>query len=86
MNKKLIKEIIKFCKNYRDKYSGRGMYGKTCYAIVADSTRDLINELFEVVDSPNVEEFDALQWLCTNFKEDDMGLSKVFYWTQISDD
>jgi len=63
----------------RDEYSGRGMYGKTTYAIITDSITDLIPALlchaaYDYVDI-------VADGLFDNFKlrQDSMGLGIVLY-------
>jgi hypothetical protein len=63
----------------RDDYSGRGMYGKTTYAVVVDSACDLIPSLLrhaahnyvEVVAEGIFDDFEL--------RQDDMGLGIVLY-------
>lgn len=85
----MTKEQAEFFKNaaeevgleieMRDGYSGRGMYGKTTFAVVTDSLSDLIPALlchaaYNYVDVVENNLFD-------NFKlhQDNMGLGVVLY-------
>lgn len=56
-------------------YSGRGMYGKTTDAIVADSKSTVIEALLE-----NIDGFDGIKKLMmkiTKAREDNMGKSDI---------
>lgn len=66
----------------RDAYSGRGMYGKTCYGVVVDSLDDLIEGLGRYITeipygTPNDPNHvgPALE----NLRMDEMGLEKILY-------
>lgn len=75
----------------RDSYSGRGMYGRTCLALVVDDLSDLIRWLFGVanaVDGEEPEVAEPLQELLETIttgrtRHDNMGLQQVFYWTNV---
>ena len=54
----------------RDDYSGRGMYGATCYGIVTDDPEGLIERAAEL----------GLKGACT----DNMGLDTIVYWRNIT--
>lgn len=56
----------------RTNYSGRGMYGKSCYGIVADSQAMMIRILMEV----GLEELPPPEL-------DSMGLGYIIYWPGI---
>jgi len=60
----------------RDNYSGRGMYGKTTFAVVVDSVCDLIPALLRQAQEdpesiPDVSTF--------TLRQDNMGLGVVLY-------
>lgn len=67
-------------------YSGRGMYGKECFALVVDEPfRDLIASLGVLVSQ--VSDGDELQDLFESLgqvERDSMGLGTVLYWRHIS--
>ena len=50
-------------------YSGRGMYGKTCYGIITDSPAELIE--------------DAESQGLTGALTDSMGISTIVYWQHV---
>lgn len=64
----------------RDDYSGRGMYGSTCHAIVTDDpikllgalADGLLNNYIDPDDYPNIDSFEGLT-------TDSMGLGSVIY-------
>jgi uncharacterized membrane protein len=55
----------------RADYSGRGMFGKTCYGITCDDA----NECLEVAGSHGIK----------GGKIDNMGRGWIVYWTSITD-
>lgn len=63
-----------------DSYSGRGMYGSSCFALKGD-LRDIMSIVFDVIaeeeDQDMRFEFAAL---AENFQVDSLGLSSVVYW------
>lgn len=59
----------------RDDYSGRGMYGATCLAVVGD------NYVLEVF--LEGARFYGIDARLGNMAQDSMGLSHVFYWPSI---
>lgn len=64
-------------------YSGRGMYGKTCLGIVADSAQFVMSFILDVQqDDPDLAAILSSQPMRT----DDMGLSIILYWPGISFD
>lgn len=65
----IIEEAAYDCGDYRDDYSGRGMYGKCCPAITTDDYIDCIEE----VASRGVR----------GARIDNMGRSYVVYWPGI---
>lgn len=54
----------------RTSYSGRGMYGRSCYGIVCDYARDAIEA--------------AAQSGIVGAETDDMGLRQIAYWRRIT--
>jgi hypothetical protein len=74
----------------RDDYSGRGMYGERCLAIVTDdSAWTLRGEIEEIRDTckqfDQHDEADDLTLLLSKIpREDSMGLSSVYYWPSIT--
>jgi len=60
----------------RDNYSGRGMYGKTTFAIVTDSVSDLIPALLRQAqeDPESMPDFSIFK-----LRQDNMGLGVVLY-------
>jgi hypothetical protein len=63
-------------------YSGRGMYGKTCFGFVG-GLRDLAAFFVQLgqaeVQSPDTAEQDAAYCLAQALTSDDMGMSTIFY-------
>ena len=74
--KEKIKKIEKLAReingSVRTDYSGRGMFGKTCYGIVCASA----NECLEVAGSHGLR----------GGKTDNMGKNYIVYWPNISDE
>ena len=60
-------------------YSGRGMYGRQCPAIIGDRY-NLLAVLFDIAktDPDSFDGFELQSW-----KEDDMGMLVVFYWPHL---
>lgn len=56
----------------RESYSGRSMYGKTCYGIVTDRPDELIER--------------AIEQGITGASTDNMGLSTIVYWKSVTAD
>jgi len=84
-----IKELIKeFCDDqdldYKDDYSGRGMYGKNCIAITCDYPLITLSQLFAyIVDSEeDITGFDVEKALGEPI-EDSMGMSSILYFPHI---
>jgi hypothetical protein len=64
----------------RDHYSGRGMYGASCPAVVCEPVewlRFITNIAADSEDTCITEEAD---WLIEHFAYDSMGRSVVYYW------
>lgn len=61
-------------------YSGRAMYGKTCFAIVGE-WRDLGAFMLTVVPHLDYEVVPVSAWM--DVRQDNMGLQSVFYWAKI---
>ena len=63
----------------RTDYSGRWMFGKTCFAIVGDATTlvKFIRYACEVLADQERE------WL-NDMRSDDMGRSTIYYWPDVS--
>lgn len=85
-NARILKDAIEYIGFEARSYSGRGMYGRTCIAMVIDDnamqalTR-LISTLYEENGEDNVE------WLLEdmeNVQTDNMGLGTVVYWPDIA--
>jgi hypothetical protein len=57
---------------FRDDYSGRGMYGETCVGVVFDYRSDIYEFMFDV--------YEETGYRLTAPAEDSMGISTIFYW------
>ena len=87
-----IRELIEeFCNNqdyeYRE-YSGIGMFGKECAAIVCgeDTPLKVMLELFVyIVDNVNMDEIDGetIQYELGTPCEDNMGKSSILYFPEV---
>lgn len=80
-----IKTVIEnFCEDNDlelvKRYSGRGMYGKTCYGIVCDSIRTLL----ELTDYIRDNGFDSVTDVLGNVEIDNMGYQKIFYFRRLT--
>jgi hypothetical protein len=67
-------------------YSGRGMYGDTCLAVVTDD--DVLNLFADLIDNgcggkPNSEESYYIVKMLRDAKQDSMGKGTVIYWPNI---
>ena len=76
-----LKDLIEnFCNEYdyefRDDYSGRCMFGKTCIGIVGDNTMLICMQLVEYL---NVEGYDDIVNKLGSPKTDNMGKSYIVY-------
>lgn len=77
-----------------DNYSGRGMYGNQCLALVCDDISDLVRWMFGVANAADGEEelvAESLQELlaalqAVRTRHDSLGLQQVFYWPGIEVD
>lgn len=70
---------------WRD-YSGRGMYGDRCLAIVTDNPVDTVLCLVqEAIGSLDPEETAEIVEALSNSRTDSMGRSAVIYWPHLSD-
>lgn len=61
-------------------YSGRGMYGKSCLAIVGNRI-NLLELGFLIRDNDYDENIDTGE--LSKYQTDDMGLGTVYYWPKI---
>ena len=87
-----IRELIEnYCNDegyeYRE-YSGRGMFGKKCAAIVCgeDTPVNIMSALFAyIVDSMDMEEVDGgtIQYELGTPHEDSMGMSSILYFPKV---
>lgn len=72
---------LPFDYEWREDYSGRGMYGKTCLGIVTDASLWKLHSAIAEVASYD----DSLSALSDNEPcVDDMGLSNIYYWPNVS--
>ena len=65
----------------RPNYSGRGMYGKSCFGLVGYDSR-LHNLLCELMREDVIDE-DMKDSLSVGPSKDNMGLSNIWYWIGI---
>lgn len=70
-------------------YSGRGMYGRSCFGISGSRVQcmDVIKEVIKSLKAEEVaeEEFsDALDMLFA-FKQDNMGYDAIIYWEELDE-
>jgi hypothetical protein len=78
--------------DYRTDYSGRGMYGATCFAIITDdSAWRLVSDLQRALDDSDDgdEYYAALEYLVEHEpRVDSLGLDTIYYWPglHVSDD
>lgn len=87
-----IKELVQeYCEDagldYRKDYSGRGMYGKSCVAIICDNPLKVLCELFAyIVDSDEDLDGCDVQYTLGEPKQDSMGMSRVLYFSKLRTD
>lgn len=62
----------------RPAYSGRGMYGETCFGIVG-SDHDLLRFAISLTTEDNQAHF----WL-PEVRSDQMGLNRIYYWPSVT--
>lgn len=84
---KTLGEIIrKLCKDNdlecRDNYSGRGMYGKTCYGIVTDNIFYVVTTLCDMIRD---EGYESATGIIGEVRTDSMGLDKIVYFPSITE-
>ena len=80
-----IKELIReYCDgeglDYREDYSGRGMYGRNCIGITCDNPLNTLCKLFAyIVDSD--DDLDGYDVQCTlgEPEQDSMGMNNILY-------
>lgn len=84
-----IRELIKeYCENeglnYRENYSGRGMYGKSCVAVDCNNPLVALAGIFAyLVDSDDdIDGYDVLSTLGEP-REDSMGMGRVLYFPEL---
>ena len=61
-------------------YSGRGMYGKTCFGIVTDYKYEFFTFLVEVA----AEDIDVARFLADKATLDNMGMGMIYYFPQVT--
>jgi hypothetical protein len=68
-------------------YSGRGMYGRTCFGLVTDEPIPamirLTRTLMETCDGDPDETLDLLDALAEGACQDSMGVQSIIYWPHI---
>lgn len=68
-------------------YSGRGMYGKQCFAITTDKYQSSVDAILDVVssalESMEPEDVQKLIEMLKNACTESMGLGTVIYWPHI---
>lgn len=89
MDNNIIKEFIKeFCEDqdldYREDYSGRGMYGRSCIGIVCDNPLSTLLALFAyIIDSDDSIGGSEVQYALGKPEEDGMGMSSILYFPKL---
>ena len=84
-----IKTFIReFCEDqeldYREDYSGRGMFGSRCVGIVCDNPLSTLLELFAfIVDSDDGISGDEVQYTLGKPEEDSMGMRNILYFPKL---
>lgn len=88
MNEELRTNIETFCEDngygYRDDYSGRGMFGRTCVGITCDEPMRAVMELtaYLMEAMPEAGGYDLVDTLGTP-KMDSMGCSSIVYFPNL---
>ena len=68
---------------FRHNYSGRGMYGRTCFGVVGSSSRIAAAQIaLYTLMAQDISEEDALG-VIMNSSRDSMGYDSIVYWTEI---
>jgi hypothetical protein len=67
---------------FRNTYSGRGMYAKKCIGIVA-SHSDAMNLIKEVLMNSDMDDLEDNICTLLDFKTDSMGRNQIFYWEDL---
>lgn len=84
-----IKEVIKdYCDdeglNYREDYSGRGMYGRSCVAVDCDNPLETLSGIFAyLVDSDDNIEGCDVQFSLGEPRQDSMGMGNILYFPKL---
>jgi len=84
-----IKELIeKYCEeeglDFREDYSGRGMFGRCCVGITCDDPLSKLIGLFAyIMDSDNELEAYEVQETLGKPKQDSMGMSCILYFPKL---
>lgn len=84
-----INELIKeYCDdeglNYREDYSGRGMYGRSCVAVDCDNPLETLSGIFAyLVDSDDDIEGCEVQSALGEPREDSMGMGRILYFPKL---
>lgn len=85
-----IKELIKeYCDGeglkYRENYSGRGMYGRSCVAIDCDNPLETLSGIFAyLVDSDSDIDGCEVQSALGEPREDSKGMVRILYFPRLS--
>ena len=78
-----LQELLKNVNYNPQSYSGRGMYGKECLAIVTnDKEKEVLSEIFIYLVRNNYDstEIVSLVNALKEYKSDSMGKKYVYYW------
>lgn len=84
-----IKELIRdFCYdeglNYREDYSGRGMFSRSCVAVDCDNPLETLTGIFAyLVDSDDDIEGCEVQYALGEPKQDSMGMGCILYFPKL---
>lgn len=90
INMENVKEFIfDYCNDegldYREDYSGRGMYGKQCVAITCNNPLSVLADIFMYIMDNNFEKWEAfkVREILGEPKQDSMGYSSVLYFPKL---
>ena len=65
-------------------YSGRGMYGRECFASIAESHGDMWEVISMILDDFDPKEHQAVMQILWQYQSDSMGLDRVYYWPSLT--
>lgn len=84
---KIIEVMEEFCEEndyrFRDDYSGRGMFGRTCVGFVVDSGCDVLSTMIELTEMLIDNDIEYVSDKLGTIRQDSMGTGTIIYFPKL---